>query len=322
MFDRVSVWLDELAPEGGAFAHALEWATRLGLPLHGVVLSSARGQTAGPGQPPAPEVRTLQSCAESCRRQHVSWEGAVWQAAPALGVRDFLSAGSLCVYGQSLPAARREELLYWSSRSPAAAALVCTDAWSPLGRILLLNQGQEPRNTFLAVAGRICRAFRAVPVVLTVARSEAAARSRQRLAQESFAAQQLTGDFDFVVGCDVRAAVALEAHCRRCTHVILERQVAPTWWRWLRGDPIHRLLGLANPLTLLAVSRDASPGFDGLGKSEQAESADGAGARDPDGTTLFSSTDGLPRATGGSNRVQSPCPRATNDACSRRQLNS
>src|SRR5579859_6903418 len=124
MFSRVSVWLDELAPEGGAFAHALEWATRLALPLHGVVLCPTRVQMAGTGQRLVPQARTLQSCAESCRRQHVAWEGAVWQAAPALCVRNFLTEGSLCVYGQSLPAAQREELLYWSLRSPAAGSLV------------------------------------------------------------------------------------------------------------------------------------------------------------------------------------------------------
>jgi len=118
---------------------------------------------------------------------------------------------------------------------------------------VLVNQATVPASSFLAEAARICCRFHTVPVVLTVARSESDARSYQRLAQDTFAAQHLLGDFDFVVGCDVRAAVVLEAQWRRCSHVFMERRSAPPWWQWLRGEPLKRLLGMSDALTFFSL---------------------------------------------------------------------
>jgi hypothetical protein len=251
VFDRISVWLDERTPDDGPFAHALEWAARLDLPLHGVVIPA--GSNPAVGAKGGDEARTLQVCAERCKGRKVAWDGAVWQGAPELCVNDFLNEGALCVYGQSLPPAQRDELLFWSLRGQSPASLVCPSTWSPLSRVLLLNQGKAPGSSFLSAAAGVCRRFHTVPVVLTVARSESDARSYQRLAQDTFAAQHLLGDFDFVVGCDVRAAVVLEAQWRRCSHVFMERRTAPPWWRWLRGEPLKRLLGLSDVLTFFSL---------------------------------------------------------------------
>jgi hypothetical protein len=125
--------------------------------------------------------------------------------------------------------------------------------------VLLLNQGLDPANSFLTSAAQVCRAFQVTPVVLTVARSEKEARLRQRFAEETFAAQKLPGDFDFVVGCDVRVAVSLEARCRRCSHVFVEKHNAPPWWRWLRGDVMQRLLGLSESFAFLTLSGAGPP---------------------------------------------------------------
>jgi hypothetical protein len=247
MFQQVSVWLDELAPAQGAFAHALEWGRRLRLPLHGVrpVAGDGRG-TPGSVIP--------ERCAEACARNGVPWELSLCREAPARVTGEFLRPQCLCAFGQSLPAALRGQLLRSSLSGAQAALLVCPQTWTPLSRVLLLNQGRGPAGTFLPAAVEVCQALGVSPVVLTLARSETEARSRQRSAEEILAGHRLAGDFDFVVGCDVRAAVALEVHCRRCTHVFLDRRNATSWWGWRPGDTMRRLLGLADSLTFLAFS--------------------------------------------------------------------
>jgi K+-sensing histidine kinase KdpD len=153
----------------------------------------------------------------------------------------------------------RTELLYWSLHSPQTATLICAPEWQPMERVLVLDQSAAPATIYMTTVARLCRAFHCTPVVLTVARSEKVARQRQYLAEQALAAEELTGDFDVVIGCEVRAAVALAAQCRRCTHVVVEKQQAPSWWRWLRGDVFERLLGLGNSLTFLALSGVGNP---------------------------------------------------------------
>jgi hypothetical protein len=162
--------------------------------------------------------------------------------------------GSLCVYGQRLPSVRQQELLYWSLRRTAAAVLICTDAWSPLSRILVLNPRRDSQDCFLATAAQICRAFGVAPVVLTVAQSEKQAWMRQRQAQEVFAGQHTPADFDFFVGRDVGAAIALEAQWRRCSHAFAARQTTPSWRLWLRGEPYERVISLSGNLTILSYA--------------------------------------------------------------------
>jgi hypothetical protein len=237
MFQHVSVWLDGLSPDQGAFVHALEWASRLRLPLRGAFSP----------------MRDLSPYAEACHRKGVSWEVAVRQENPYLGVEDFFGPLGLCVFGQALPPRLREYLLRCSLEGKQTATLVCPDAGAPLSRVLVLNQGRDPAHSFLTSTARLCRVFQATPVVLTVARSEAEARLRQQAAQTLFTAHSLPGDFDFLVGCDLRTAVSLEARCRRCSHVFVERENASSWWRWLRGDIMRRLLRLADSLAFLSL---------------------------------------------------------------------
>jgi hypothetical protein len=39
----------------------------------------------------------------------------------------------------------------------------------------------------------------------------------------------------------------------------MERKEAPTWWRWLRGDPMEQLLNLTQSLTFLALPEAGVP---------------------------------------------------------------
>jgi K+-sensing histidine kinase KdpD len=119
--------------------------------------------------------------------------------------------------------------------------------------VLVVQEHHDPASSFLGAAAELCRSLQARPVVLTVARTESEAERRQVLAEEAFAARRLHADFDFVVGLDVRTAVASVARWRRCSHVFMERQHAPSWWPWRRGDTITQLLGLTGSLTLLAL---------------------------------------------------------------------
>ena len=75
-----------------------------------------------------------------------------------------------------LPPAFRQTLLARSLRTPDAAVLTCPPAWRPLSRVLVLNQGRRPGDGFLDTVVALCRTFQVVPVVLTVGRTESAAR--------------------------------------------------------------------------------------------------------------------------------------------------
>jgi hypothetical protein len=268
---HVSVWLDDTAPERGAFAHALEWAGRLGLPLEGITSTvriwggrmatktgdpARRPPDATPWMVPAEK---LDACAAACLRRGVSWDVAPWQGGLESGVEQFLRPVELCVFGDALPQALKEQLLRRSLDRRDTSVLVCPRSWQPLSRVLILHEHRDSELHFLDAAAQICRAFQVSPVILTVARSEREARLRQRSAQERLDGCGQPADFDFVVGCDVRTAVACVARWRRCSHVFVERESAPPWWRRLRGDALQQLFGLSDALTFLALPSVGQP---------------------------------------------------------------
>jgi hypothetical protein len=265
MLTHVSVWLDELAPEQGAFAHALQWASSLGLPLRGALWSGKGPAAKGGNQLLISQERleeqghVLKACATACARKGVPWEGFQWEAAPALCAGEFFKPNQLCVFGHFLDELVRQALLYGSLRSLQTAILICPKTWAPWSRVVVVDQGHHPASTYLVSAARLCRALRAEPVVLSVARSEKEARLRQQLAETLFAAETVPATFDFVVGYEVQVAVALAVRCRRCSHVVIERQSAPAWRRWFRGDLIRQLLRLSNSLTLLSLAGTGGP---------------------------------------------------------------
>jgi hypothetical protein len=240
-YERVTAWLDELAPDQGAFAHALEWAGRLGLPLCG------RDPSLKPRHADQSRAERIQACGSACARHGVAWE------APAVGAACGPRPVELNVIGDALPPAVRAPLLRWSLIEEQTSVLVCPRAWRPVSRVLVLNPEREPGGHFLADVLQLCRAFAATPVVLTVARTEVEARRRQRSAEEAFAAALTPADFDIVVGCEVRAAVARVACWRRCSHVFLAKDNSSPWQRWLRGDGRRRLVGASDCLAFLAL---------------------------------------------------------------------
>lgn len=242
---HISVWVDEAAPEQGPFVHALEWAAHLGLPLHGIAAPPT-----GSGVRSAEQMET---CARACLGRGIPWVAFPGQGPLTLEAEQSTRPPELCVFGHALPARLKEELLRRSLRGTGTSVLVCPRPWRPVSRVLVVQQHGPGGSRFLDSAAGVCRAFQVEAVVLTVARSEREARLRQRSAEEAFAAQRCPAEFDFMVGWDVRTAVAWAARWRRCSHVVLEKENALSWWRWLRGDTMGRLLELSDSLTFLAL---------------------------------------------------------------------
>jgi hypothetical protein len=251
---HAAVWLDELAPEGGAFPHAVEWAARLGLPLYGITSALRPGGGRLTGVCPAGTLMAekLEDCASVCARQGVPWNASLDQASLSAGVDPFGRPPALCIFGDALPRRLKERLLRLSRHSTGSAVLVGARSWRPVSRVLVVYEQWDADQHFLDGAAEVCRVFGLAPVVLTLARTEREARSRRRIAEERFAARGQPADFDFVVGCDTPAAVAWLARWRRCSHVFVERRKTSLWQR-LRGDTLERLLRLSDSLTFLAL---------------------------------------------------------------------
>src|SRR5262249_6897872 len=114
MLGHVAVWLDELAPQCGAFADAVDLALPLGLPLDALA---------------APAVGTLEACAAACARKGVAWDASLWQGPPHRAAERFLGLGGLCAFGGDLPPALTDAFVRSSWGSTQTALLVCPRAW-------------------------------------------------------------------------------------------------------------------------------------------------------------------------------------------------
>jgi K+-sensing histidine kinase KdpD len=142
---------------------------------------------------------------------------------------------------------------------PRIALIVCPDNTLAITRMLILDSWGARREGFLTCAARLAASFAVRPVVLTVARSETAARQRQRSAREILMAQGVDGDLDFVVGSEVRTALAGVARWRRSQLVVVERQGDSPRWRWSRGPTMEKLIGISTSLVFLALPEAGIP---------------------------------------------------------------
>jgi hypothetical protein len=255
IFHRVVVWLDQLAPERGAFAQALDWASSLQLSLHGVVDSTLEpGANHGDFVPPGHgNSDLLGGCARACARRGVAWTASRHEGPMAAAVGQVVLPGDLLVLGASLPAEQKKQVLRKGFHGAEPAILVCPDDGQPWSRVLVLAEDDPPQEWFLAAAVDLCRCLRARPVILTIARSTRAARRRQDAVMDLVAGAGLSCDFDIVVGADVQAAVSHMARWRRCQGIILGRKAAPPWWRWWGCPTPDKIIGLTDSFSLLAL---------------------------------------------------------------------
>ena len=236
MIRRIVPCLDDFSPRQVVFREALEWASRLHLPIHALCLRSEAEQSG------ENEERT---CTEICSGLAVSWHVTRYLPQDISGVPEFLRPDDLFLLGQRPDAAEKEILLRYAGGPNGPTLGVCPDAFTPLSRILYIQQDNEPAEIALASVVELCRDLEAPLVVLSLAGSEREAWQQQRSAEATLVSYQYPADFDCLVGGDLRSAVVRVAGWRRCTHVILERRNAPSWWRWLAGS--------SDPLTFLTL---------------------------------------------------------------------
>jgi hypothetical protein len=253
---QVSVWVDESAPRRGAFAQALELASGLALPLRAVI-PVPEGLRRLPAEPESavdrPIADLLAACRTACAARGVPLECSVSEGTAADGVRGFLCPSALCVFGSALADTAKVELVGQALGADDVPIFVCPQVPQLVSRVLVLHQTPEFAEGFLKSVAQWCGALQVAPVVLALAGKEREAAVLQDTAQQVWGTLGLAADFDVLVGCDVRTALASVARWRRCSHVIVPRQPPSPWWRWLRGDPLGRLLGLADSFGLLAL---------------------------------------------------------------------
>lgn len=253
MFHRVVVLLDHLSPQQGAFPHALDWARRFRLPIHGIAVPAEL-------QSHSPDPATVhQACANMCARFQIDWEISSWQGRAASDLQQVARPEDLVVFGQALPHGRKKELLRQTFLGSAPAVLLGSNTWSRPSRVLLVDDGNHPDGGFLVKAAEMSACLEAVTIVLTLARSERAARLRQEAAREALAICNVGADFDFMIGCETGAAVVSVARWRRCSVVVLEQHASTPWWRWSGGTAADWCVDLGDSLSFLALPGKAIP---------------------------------------------------------------
>jgi hypothetical protein len=238
LFHRIVVILDRRAPHQGAFSLALDWASRLGFPLVGVVGDTCERESA---------------CVAACARLQVPFETLRHKDRKVADLLPLAGPTDLLVFGHALPAEQKKNLLHFALRDASPAILVSQDAPASLCRILLLDQRSNDLAGSLPAVEALHRVFGAKLIVLTVARSEKEARLRQLSAQRTLINLGLHADFDAVIGSEVRVAVVGVARWRRCQLVVMSRHVSRPWWRWLRDSSPDWFMGMSQPLAFLSL---------------------------------------------------------------------
>ena len=263
---HVSVWLDYLSTEYGAFAQAVEWAERLGLPLR-VVMASAglaphtlnnisHGNIAVAAvREQAPILEELKSWGNACAQRGIPMEISFWVGETDAGIDQFLRTGTLCVFEDIHSDPVRQKMLARTTRSGDVLALLTPTMPQPLSRVLILYHHQDRNAFFVETAARHCQALGIRPLILTMAVSEPEARLKQSFAEGVCSSMQLPADFDSVVSFDPACAAQHVAVWRKCSHVFFERPrniLGISLWQRIRADIFAELRNVADSLSLLA----------------------------------------------------------------------
>jgi len=234
---RVRVWLDDSAPHQGTFAHALEWALLLRLPLHAVV-------------PALGGADVLAGCAAICQREGVAWTYSSEDGdGTSIMTRSQPPEIDFCV----MSATRPMRQLRAAMRHSHAGPLLCPPLWRSFRRALILQEDPAPGQQYLENAAAVCHGAGCSASVLTLSQSEEMARGMQNEAVEVFARQRVEADFQMVVGDITRTAVPMVADWRRCSHIIVETARVGGLRRWLGLDFDNRIRNLADRYAVLPV---------------------------------------------------------------------
>lgn len=291
------VLVDESAPESGPFQQALEWAQRLQVPVLGVSPSAwdfrdgSTSQGNGKQEPPraardsggdAKAVKRWtdveQDCARACAMRRIPWQLTCWPEAHARGLVRIAGNQDLFMFSRRIPSAHRRRLLRDAFRPDSPATLICADHGATAARALVLDAARRDESLLRTVA-EACLSLQLTPVVVSVAGSEKAARQRQQTALDVFADWKAEASFDYLVGCNVAAALTQIASWRRCRLVIGQQHAGAPWWHWLRDTTLEQLVGALDSLSFMVLSeanRWAGPRVD-----RQSEPVGASGARQP-----------------------------------------
>lgn len=243
--NRMTVWLDELAPGQGTFAHALDWATMLHLPLHACVATGRNGW-------PLP-TQTIAACESSCSWNGVSWSHS-WDDPDHCSSRypERLADG-LLVLGGAIPPAAQRRLFREAVNRAQVGPLLCSRSWGYLRRALVINEGRTPGRGYLEAVAWICRSIAAPVAVLTLAHADGDARRQQQMAEEVFASRGVKADFHVVVGSDLLTGVSVVANWRRCSHLFIEKNSVSPVKRWLGRPMEHCIFELSDSFSVLPI---------------------------------------------------------------------
>jgi hypothetical protein len=250
------VWLEDGPTDVNTFPQALEWAFRLSLPLRAVIRSPrlpGAGLEGIPSQGDVPVVEKMKAWGLTSSQRGVALEMFMWLGDGPTGMNQFLRPNGLCVVGEDPRAPALKELLCRSSRGHENAALLCAANSLALARILILYDQTKPNAAFLESAARFAHVLEVPPVILIVAKTEREAHQRRSYAEGVCSSLRVAADFDFVVGCDPRSAVRRVAQWRSCSHLIVEREIAASWWGCASRRGQDHLRELTDSLTVLAL---------------------------------------------------------------------
>jgi hypothetical protein len=243
---RLVVLVDEHAPLQGAFGRALDWAMRLSLPLAAV-------------SPPwmSSESGLLRSCEQLCRKHRIPWQLLDQDAAGSGRWDQLLGRGDLCIMGRLSTTPSKKELPRRFFPRNAGGVLVCASSGSLLRKALMVFAGLPGSSSFLRRAVVLCRQLDCRPVVLTLAGSQRAASANEKAAREQLGELKAFCDFDLLVGAGNHPMDV--ARWRGCELIIHEQDEPTSWWSWLRGTRLQRLLDAPAGVDQLLLPRVTGP---------------------------------------------------------------
>jgi hypothetical protein len=248
LFNRVSVWLDELAPRAGSFAHAVEWAAHSRTPVRALASTQAWSIKGND------ELQsTLRACEACCENKGVAFQSCIRDETLRRCVQELFGPSELCMLGRSLPEGQKKALVHRARLVPQNAVMFCPRFWQPVTKLLIVLPNTEPDTRFLDSVAWLCQAFDTTPILLSVAFSEREAWSRQQSAKEMFTRSGVPAHFDLLAGEKLPKAIGLVARWRACTHVAIYGNDNVSWWNRIHGGLFQDLLGLSDLLTLLKL---------------------------------------------------------------------
>jgi hypothetical protein len=254
---HVSVWVQDCAPDDKVFGQALEWAYRLNLPLRAIVAAAqirpgSSSQDRGGNIVDERDrhcgtlVGQMKRWGDACLQSGVVLESFMWPEQDDAAIDQFFRPCGLSVFADASSEVGKA-LWHQPSIGRENALLLCSPDCVSITRVLVLYDQSSHGPAYLESVAHLCRCLNTCPIFLIVAKTEREARLRQEHVEGFCSRFRLLADHDFVVRCDVGAAVSKVSSWRSCSHVIVERRFDPA------TRPGGYGLSLVDSITLLAL---------------------------------------------------------------------